>query len=36
MLVPYRIEGRLEGERLEGVLKVLSVERHFTGARRGG
>lgn len=34
MAVPYRIEGRWQGDRLEGSLKVLSVERRFTGTRR--
>ncbi len=34
MLTRYRIEGRVTGDRMEGVLKVLSVERRFTGRRR--
>jgi hypothetical protein len=34
MLVSYRLEGRIAGDRMEGVLKVLSVERRFTGLRR--
>lgn len=34
MLTPYRIEGRVTGDRMEGALKVLSVERRFTGVRR--
>lgn len=34
MMVPYRIEGRWDGDRLEGALKVLSVDRRFTGIRR--
>ncbi len=34
MLVRYRIDGRVSGDRLEGRLKVLSVERQFTGIRR--
>lgn len=34
MLTRYRIEGRVAGDRMEGVLKVLSVERRFTGRRR--
>jgi hypothetical protein len=34
MLVPYRIEGRVRGDRLEGELKILSVDRRFTGVRR--
>jgi hypothetical protein len=34
MMVPYRISGRVEGARLTGSLKILSVERRFTGSRR--
>ena len=34
MLTPYRIEGRVTGDRMEGALKVLSVDRRFTGVRR--
>jgi hypothetical protein len=34
MLVPYRIEGRVRGDRMEGALKVMSVDRRFTGIRR--
>ena len=34
MAVPYRIEGIWHGDRLEGSIKVLSVERRFTGVRR--
>lgn len=34
MLVPYTIEGRVRGERMEGSLKMLSVNRRFTGTRR--
>jgi hypothetical protein len=34
MLVPYRIEGRVRGDRMEGELKILSVDRRFTGVRR--
>lgn len=34
MAVPYVISGRIEGGRMVGSLKVLTVERHFTGARR--
>lgn len=34
MLVPYRIEGSIEGDRMEGAFKVMSVDRRFTGARR--
>jgi hypothetical protein len=34
MSTPYRIEGRVTGDRMEGALKVLSVDRRFTGLRR--
>ncbi|TMJ20223.1 MAG: hypothetical protein E6G92_10860 [Alphaproteobacteria bacterium] len=34
MLVPYRIEGHVSGDRMEGALKVMSVDRRFTGVRR--
>jgi hypothetical protein len=34
MLVPYRIEGRVHGDRMEGELKILTVDRRFTGIRR--
>lgn len=34
LAVPYRIEGRLNGARLEGTLKILHIERRFTGVRR--
>ena len=34
MAVPYVISGWIEGGRMTGSLKVLTVERHFTGARR--
>lgn len=34
MMVPYRIEGQVSGDRMEGALKALSVERRFTGVRR--
>ena len=34
MLVPYTIEGNVRGDRLEGSLKMLSVDRRFTGIRR--
>jgi hypothetical protein len=33
MAVPYIITGRVAGHRMEGTIKVLSVTRHFTGAR---
>lgn len=32
--VRYTIAGRVEGDRMAGSLKVLSVERRFTGQRR--
>ena len=34
MLVPYRIEGRIRGDRMEGEFRVLNVDRRFTGVRR--
>jgi hypothetical protein len=34
MAVPYTIQGRISGNRMEGRLKVLSVARSFTGLRR--
>lgn len=34
MLVPYTIEGTVRGDRMEGALKMLSVDRRFTGVRR--
>jgi hypothetical protein len=34
MLTPYRIEGQVSGDRMQGSLKVLSVDRRFTGVRR--
>ena len=34
MMVPYTIAGTVEGDRMQGSLKVLSVDRKFTGARR--
>lgn len=34
MMVPYVISGQVEGARLSGTLKIMSVERRFTGARR--
>ena len=36
LAVPYVISGSVEGGRMTGSLKVLSVERRFTGLRRGG
>jgi hypothetical protein len=34
MLVPYRIDGRLAGDRIAGHLRMLSVDRSFQGVRR--
>jgi hypothetical protein len=34
LAVPYVIAARIDGDRIEGSLKVLSVERRFTGYRR--
>jgi len=34
LAIPYVIAARIEGDRIEGSLKVLSVERRFTGYRR--
>lgn len=34
MGAPFTIAGRLEGDRLVGSVKVLSVDRAFVGARR--
>jgi hypothetical protein len=34
MGTPYRIGGRLEDGKLVGSLKVLSVDKRFTGVRR--
>ncbi|MEA3053338.1 MAG: hypothetical protein QOG72_2241 [Sphingomonadales bacterium] len=34
LAVPYTISGRIDGDRMQGSLKVLSVERRFTGSRR--
>lgn len=34
MAIPYTIRGRVEAGRLVGSLKILSVERSFTGTRR--
>lgn len=36
MLVPYTIEGTVRGDRMEGSLRMLSVDRRFTGTRRPG
>jgi pimeloyl-ACP methyl ester carboxylesterase len=34
LFAPYTLTGTIDGDRIEGVLKVLSVERRFTGRRR--
>jgi hypothetical protein len=34
LAVPYTISGRLEGERIQGSLKILSLTKVFTGTRR--
>lgn len=34
MLVPYTLSGTQSGDRIDGLLKVMSVERRFTGTRR--
>jgi opacity protein-like surface antigen len=34
MAVPYTITGRVAGNRMEGAIRILSVTRRFTGARR--
>jgi hypothetical protein len=34
LAIPYVIAARVDGDRIEGSLKVLSVERRFTGYRR--
>ncbi len=34
MLVSYRIDGRWQGDRLEGSFRVLSTNKPFTGVRR--
>jgi pimeloyl-ACP methyl ester carboxylesterase len=34
MFVPYTLKGTVDGDRIEGVLKVMSVERSFVGERR--
>ena len=34
MLVPYRIDGQMNGGVIEGTIRVMSVERRFTGVRR--
>jgi hypothetical protein len=34
LAIPYTISGRLEGGSLKGSLKILSIDRRFTGTRR--
>ena len=34
MFVPYLISGTVRGDRMEGRLKVLGIDRPFTGVRR--
>ncbi|MEA3034915.1 MAG: hypothetical protein QOH04_674 [Sphingomonadales bacterium] len=34
LAIPYTISGRIEGGSLKGSLKVLSIDRRFTGTRR--
>ena len=34
MMVPYTLSGSWSGDAMQGELKVLSVDKHFTGARR--
>jgi hypothetical protein len=34
LAIPYTISGRLEGGSLKGSLKILSIDRSFTGTRR--
>ena len=34
LAISYVIDARVDGDRIEGSLKVLSVERRFTGYRR--
>jgi hypothetical protein len=34
LAIPYTISGRLEGGTLKGSLKILSIDRRFTGTRR--
>lgn len=34
MAVPYVIAGTIDGDRIAGSLKVLTVEMRFTGTRR--
>ena len=34
LAVPYRIEGRWQGDRMDGAFKVLSTSLRFTAARR--
>jgi hypothetical protein len=34
MLVPYTVEGRITGARMDGRFRAMSVERRFTATRR--
>jgi hypothetical protein len=34
LAIPYTISGRVEGGSLRGSLKILSIDRSFTGIRR--
>lgn len=34
LAIPYTISGRIEGGTLTGSLKILSIDRRFTGTRR--
>ena len=34
MAIPYTLSGRLEGEKLQGSLQILSLTKFFTGTRR--
>jgi hypothetical protein len=34
MFIPYTLAGSVSGDRIEGTLKVMSVERQFVGRRR--
>jgi hypothetical protein len=34
LAIPYTISGRVAAGRLEGSLKILSIDRRFTGTRR--
>ena len=36
MMIPYRVEGQVDGNRIQGVFRAMSVERRFSGTRRSG